>query len=100
LRLGYVGGYVGGCVACRNVFGSLRKRVFLFSSLFFFFFFFLFNSITQQVLKALTETLHLNLAACYLRTEQLDKCIKACTVAVGVNPNSAKVQFRNVHCFC
>lgn len=29
-----------------------------------------------KVLKALTESLHLNLAACYLRTEQLDKCIK------------------------
>lgn len=45
----------------------------------------------MQVLKALTETLHLNLAACYLRTEQPEKCIKACTVAIGVNPNSAKV---------
>lgn len=41
--------------------------------------------------KALTESLHLNLAACYLHTEQYGKCIAACNVAIGVNDNSAKV---------
>ncbi len=44
--------------------------------------------------KALTESLHLNLAACYLHTEQYSKCIAACNVAIGVNAGSAKVGLR------
>ena len=44
----------------------------------------------QEVIKALTESLHLNLAACYLRTEQFEKCIKACSTAISVNENSTK----------
>ena len=48
----------------------------------------------QKVIKALTESLHLNLAACYLRTEQFEKCIRACTTAISVNDNSAKGYFR------
>jgi tetratricopeptide (TPR) repeat protein len=45
-------------------------------------------------LSGLTETLNLNLAACYLRTEQLPKCVTACTAAIAVNANSAKAYFR------
>ncbi len=36
----------------------------------------------------------MNLAACYLRTEQLPKCIATCTAAIAVNENSAKAYFR------
>lgn len=48
----------------------------------------------KNEVKALTETLHLNLAACYLRTEQYTKCISACSTAIGVNDTSAKGYFR------
>ena len=48
----------------------------------------------KSVLKALTESLHLNLAACYLKTEQYSKCISSCSTAIGVNNKSVKAYFR------
>jgi len=48
----------------------------------------------KSEVKSLTESLHLNLAACYLQTEQYAKCIAASTTAIGVNANSAKGYFR------
>ncbi len=48
----------------------------------------------KETVKALTENLHLNLAACYLKTEQLTKCVSACTSALAVNNKSAKAYFR------
>ncbi len=45
-------------------------------------------------MAGLTETLNLNLAACYLRTEQLPKCVTTCTAAIAVNESSAKAYFR------
>ncbi|XP_041357275.1 peptidyl-prolyl cis-trans isomerase D-like [Gigantopelta aegis] len=54
----------------------------------------------DDVKKSSKLSLHLNLAACYLRLKDYDEVLRACKDALSIDPTSAKALFRRGQAYC